>query len=173
LIACYHDDEWGVPVHDDTRLFEMLSLEGAQAGLNWEIVLRKRDGYRAAFANFDLPTVAAFTLEDVDRIVQDPGVVRHRGKIESTISNARAAIEVQREFGSLDAYLWSFVGGKPIVNRWTAPGELPSRTAESDAMSKALKKRGFRFVGSTICYAFMQAAGLVDDHLESCFRRIP
>jgi DNA-3-methyladenine glycosylase I len=166
LMAKYHDEEWGVPEHDDDRLFEMLILEGAQAGLNWETVLKKRESYREAFHNFSISRVAEMTGDDVETILLNPGVIRHRGKIESTISNARAALKVQEEFGSLDAYLWSFVDGKPIVNRTEV---LPS-TPVSDAMSKSLKKRGFKFVGSTICYAFMQACGMADDHSPDCFR---
>jgi len=162
----YHDEEWGVPEHDDNKLFEMLTLEGAQAGLSWETVLKKRDSYREAFLGFDVSKVAKMTTEDIDRIMQNPGVIRHRGKLESTISNAKATIEVQKEFGSLDAYLWTFVNNTPIVNRT----EVLPKTAESDAMSKALKKRGFKFVGSTICYAFMQACGMADDHSVECFR---
>lgn len=165
-MAQYHDEEWGVPEHDDTRLFEMLTLEGAQAGLSWETVLKKREGYREAFHGFDIPTVAQMTRDDVDRILLNPGVIRHRGKLESTISNAKAVLEVQKEFGSLDAYLWQFVNGTPIVNRT----EVLPKTKESDAMSKALMKRGFKFVGSTICYAFMQACGMADDHSPECWR---
>lgn len=170
LDIAYHDAEWGVPEHDDRRLFELLTLEGAQAGLSWSIILRKREGYRRAFEGFDPARVARFGAARVERLVKDEGIVRHRGKIESTVNNAARVLEVQREFGSLDAYLWQFVDGRPIVNRWTALRELPSKTAESDAMSKDLRKRGFRFVGSTTCYALMQAAGLVNDHLVQCFR---
>jgi len=166
LMAKYHDEEWGVPEHDDNKLFEMLTLEGAQAGLSWETVLKKREGYRESFHNFDIPTVAKMTSEDVDRILLNPGVIRHRGKLESTITNAKAVIEVQKEFGSLDTYLWQFVDGTPIVNRT----EVLPKTKESDAMSKALMKRGFKFVGSTICYAFMQACGMADDHSPECWR---
>lgn len=165
----YHDEEWGVPEHDDDRLFEMLTLEGAQAGLSWETVLKKREAYREAFHGFSIPKVAEMTQDDVDRMLQNPGIIRHRGKLESAISNAKAAIAVQKEFGSLDAFLWSFVGGKAIVNRT----EVMPRTPESDAMSKALKKRGFKFVGSTICYAFMQACGMADDHSPECWRSRP
>lgn len=170
LMARYHDDEWGVPVHDDDLLFEMLTLEGAQAGLSWETVLKKREGYRAEFHGFSIPKVAAMTAEDVDRILTNPGVIRHRGKLESTITNAQAIQRIQAEFGSLDAFLWPFVDGKPIVNRWREGDPIPAKTKESDAMSKALAKRGFKFVGSTICYAFMQACGMVDDHFDYCWR---
>ena len=166
----YHDREWGVPVHDDRLLFELLTLEGAQAGLSWSTILKKRDGYGKAFANFDPSRVAKFTAKDVDRLVADPAIVRHRQKIESTITNARAFLEVQKEFGSFDAYVWQFVGGKPKVNSRRSMGAVPPRTAESDALSKALITRGFKFVGSTICYAFMQATGMVDDHVVDCFR---
>ncbi len=169
LYRAYHDHEWGVPLHDDTRLFEMLTLEGAQAGLSWLTILRKRDGYRRAFAGFDPRTVAAFDDLDVARLLADPGIVRNRLKVASTISNARAVLEVQARYGSLDSYLWHFVGGVPIINRWDAMGQLPASTALSDAMSKELKRIGFRFVGSTICYAFMQATGMVNDHLKECF----
>jgi DNA-3-methyladenine glycosylase I len=170
LYLSYHDDEWGVPVHDDTRLFEMLTLEGAQAGLSWSTILNKREGYRRAFAGFDPAKVARFTPTKVERLLQDPGIVRNRMKVESTVNNARRVAEVRRELGSLDAYLWSFVGDKPIVGRFRKLGDIPAETAESKAMSKDLKKRGFTFVGPTVCYAFMQACGLVNDHVTSCFR---
>jgi DNA-3-methyladenine glycosylase I len=170
LETAYHDAEWGVPVHDDRKFFEFLILEGAQAGLSWDTILRKRDNYRRAFAGFDPAGVARFGRRDVARLMQDAGIVRNRLKIESTISNAQAFLAVQEEFGSFDAYIWRFVGGKPKRNRWQSPGQVPASTAESDAMSKALKKRGFRFVGSTICYALMQATGLVNDHLTFCHR---
>jgi len=166
----YHDREWGVPVHDDRLLFELLTLEGAQAGLSWSTILKKRDGYRKAFANFDPSRVARFTAKDVERLVADPSIVRHRQKIESTISNARAFLEVQKSFGSFDAYLWQFVGGKPKVNARRSLSDIPPRSAESDALSKDLLARGFKFVGSTICYAYMQATGMVDDHVVSCCR---
>jgi DNA-3-methyladenine glycosylase I len=169
LYLAYHDKEWGVPVHDERRLFEFLILEGAQAGLSWSTILHKRDNYRRAFARFDPKKVARFGRRDVARLMKDAGIVRNRLKIESTVSNARAFLEVQKEFGSFDKYIWSFVGGRPKGNRWKR-GQVPDRTPESDAMSKDLKKRGFRFVGSTICYAFMQATGMVDDHLVDCFR---
>jgi DNA-3-methyladenine glycosylase I len=168
LMIAYHDGEWGVPSHDDAHLFEMLTLEGAQAGLSWTTILRKREGYRRAFAGFDAARVAKFTARDVARLMRDEGIVRNRGKIESTVANARAVLEVRREFGSLDAYLWGLAGGAPRVNRRRATSELPAQTAESLAMSKALKKRGFRFVGPTTAYALMQAMGMVDDHLAGC-----
>jgi DNA-3-methyladenine glycosylase I len=166
----YHDEEWGVPVHDDLRLFEMLTLEGAQAGLSWSTILNKREGYAKAFAGFDPEKVARFTPAKVERLLQDPSIVRNRLKVESTVRNAGAVLEAQREFGSLDAYLWTFVGGAPIVNRRRTLGDIPSETDESRAMSKDLKRRGFRFVGPTVCYAFMQAAGFVNDHVVGCFR---
>ena len=166
----YHDTEWGTPVHDDTVLFEFLTLEGAQAGLSWSTVLARREGYRNAFANWDVEAIARFTDKRVDKLVLDAGIIRHRQKIESTIGNARAFLAVQREFGSFDRYLWTFVDGKPIVNERDALKGVPAKTSESDALSKDLMKRGFRFVGSTICYAYMQAMGLVDDHLVTCFR---
>jgi len=170
-MIAYHDEEWGVPAHDDRHFFEMLTLEGAQAGLNWRTILHKRDGYRRAFDRFDPRKVARYDARKVKSLLADPGIVRNRLKVESTIDNARAFLAVQKEFGSFDAYIWSFVGGKPIVNAWKSLSQLPARTTESDAMSKDLKKRGFRFVGSTICYAFMQATGLVNDHAVDCFRR--
>ena len=171
LMQGYHDKEWGVPQHDDRVLFEFLILEGAQAGLSWETVLKKRDTYRAAFRGFDPKKVARFTAPDEKRLLADAGIVRNRLKISSAISNAKAFLDVQREFGSFDRYVWGFVGGEPIRNAWTSLKDVPARTAESDAMSKDLKRRGFRFVGSTICYAFMQAVGMVDDHTADCFRR--
>ena len=164
----YHDAEWGVPVHDDRVLFEFLVLEGAQAGLSWSTILNKRAHYRRAFAGFDPAKVARFTPADVDRLVQDAGIVRHRQKIASAVTNARALLAVQAEHGSFARYLWPFVGGAPKINRWRSPRQVPARTAESDALSKDLKRRGFSFVGSTICYAFMQAVGMVNDHLVSC-----
>ena len=165
--VAYHDEEWGVPSRDDRHLFEMLTLEGAQAGLSWSTILRKRDGYRKAFANFDAKQVARFTQKDVERLLQDPGIVRNRLKVESTVNNAQRVAELDE---SLSDYLWSFVGGEPLVNTWRKLSELPAETAESKAMSKDLKKRGFRFVGPTVCYAFMQACGLVNDHTVDCFR---
>jgi DNA-3-methyladenine glycosylase I len=164
--VAYHDDEWGVPTHDDRRLFELLVLEGAQAGLSWLTILRKREGYRHAFADFDIDAVAKFGAPDVERLMGDPGIVRNRAKIEAAIGNAKAALEL----GGLDAFLWSFVDGRPLQNSWKTLGEIPAETAESKGMSKELKRRGFRFVGPTICYAFMQAAGLVNDHTVDCFR---
>ena len=166
----YHDAEWGVPVHDDRVLFEFLTLEGAQAGLSWSTILKKREHYRRAFAGFDPTRVARFTPGRVEHLLADPGIVRHRGKIESTVSNARAFLDVQREFGSFDRYVWRVVDGVPRVNRWRSFREIPARTPESDALSKELKRRGFRFIGSTICYAFMQAVGMVNDHTVDCFR---
>lgn len=168
--VAYHDREWGRPVHDDRVLFEFLILEGAQAGLSWATILKKRANYRTAFAEFDPARVAKFTDRDVQRLLADPGIVRNRLKVGSTLDNARAFLEVQAEFGSFDRYVWKFVDGAPIRNHWKTLAEVPARTVQSDAMSKALRKRGFRFVGSTICYAFMQAVGMVDDHLTSCFR---
>ena len=170
LYVAYHDEEWGIPVHDDRHLFEMLVLEGAQAGLSWSMILKKRDGYREAFDNFDIEAVAAYTLKDVERLLANPGIVRNRLKVESAIKNARATLEIQKEFGSLDAYLWQFVGGEPTQNAWKTMADLPAETSASKAMSKALKKRGFNFVGPTICYAFMQAVGMVNDHVTSCYR---
>jgi DNA-3-methyladenine glycosylase I len=166
----YHDEEWGVPVHDDRRLFEMLVLEGAQAGLSWSTILNKREGYRRAFAGFDPETVARFGTRKVDRLLADPSIVRNRLKVESTVANARAVLGVQDGDGSLDTYLWSFVDGAPRVNRFRSLADIPAETAESRAMSKDLKRRGFRFVGPTVCYAFMQACGFVNDHVTSCFR---
>jgi DNA-3-methyladenine glycosylase I len=169
----YHDQEWGVPVHDDRRQFEFLILEGAQAGLSWSTILNKRAGYREAFADFDVERVARFDKRRVAKLLGFPGIVRNRLKIESAITNARAVLEVQDEFGSLDRYLWSFVGGRPVVGRWTDMKQVPATSAQSDALSKDLKKRGFRFVGSTIVYAHMQATGMVNDHLVHCFRHRP
>ena len=166
----YHDTEWGVPSRDDRHLFEMLILEGAQAGLSWSTVLRKRANYRKAFAGFDPVKVARFDARRRAALMRDPGIVRNRQKIEATVANARQVLAVQAEHGSLAAYLWQFVDGEPIVNRWTRRGRVPAETAESRAMSKALAKRGFRFVGPTICYAFMQATGMVNDHITTCFR---
>lgn len=170
LSRAYHDAEWGVPVHDDRTLFEFLTLEGAQAGLSWETILRKRDAYRRAFSGFDPAKLARFTPARVERLMQDAGIVRNRLKIESTVTNARAFLAVQKEVGSFDAYVWRFVDGAPLVNRRASLAGVPARTAESDALRRDLKRRGFRFVGSTICYAFMQAVGLVDDHTADCFR---
>ena len=168
--VAYHDEEWGVPVHDDRRLYEMLTLEGAQAGLSWSTILNKRDGYRQAFEGFDPEKVAMFDRRRIGRLLQNPAIVRNRAKVESTVANARAVLTVQEGEGSLDALLWSFVDGAPKVNRFRRLGEIPSETSESWAMSKELKRRGFRFVGPTVCYAFMQACGLVMDHVASCYR---
>jgi DNA-3-methyladenine glycosylase I len=170
LLIAYHDDEWGRPLHDDRALFELLTLEGAQAGLSWLTILRKRDAYRRAFHNFEIERVARYTAADVERLLGDAGIVRNRLKVESAITNARAALELQREFGSLDAGLWQFTGGRTIVNRPRSGADLPATSPESDAMSKALMRHGFKFVGSTICYAFMQSSGMVDDHIRSCWR---
>jgi DNA-3-methyladenine glycosylase I len=169
-MSAYHDTEWGTPVHDDNRLFEMLVLGGAQAGLSWSTILNKRAGYRAAFAGFDPERVAAFGPEDVARLLADPGIVRNRQKIEAAIHNARRVREVRAEWGSLAAYLWSFTDGRPVVNAWRTLAELPARTGLSDRMSRDLKARGFQFAGSTICYAFMQTVGIVNDHTVDCFR---
>jgi DNA-3-methyladenine glycosylase I len=166
----YHDTEWGVPVHDDQKLFEFLILEGAQAGLSWSTILNKRENYGKALNNFDARKIAGYTEKDVARLMADPGIVRNRLKIVSTIRNAAAFLAVQKEFGSFDAYLWRFVGGAPTDHRIDSLKNVPAKTAESDAMSKALLKRGFKFVGSTICYAFMQAVGMVNDHHVACFR---
>ena len=166
----YHDEEWGVPTHDDRTLFGVLVLEGAQAGLSWSTILAKREGYRRAFADFDPARVARFTSKRVARLLENPAIVRNRLKVEATISNARAFLAVQDEYGSFDTYLWALVDGKPVQNRWKRLAELPTRTPMSDALSKDLKRRGFRFVGSTIMYAFMQATGVVNDHVRPCFR---
>ena len=170
LGIAYHDAEWGVPVHDDRVLFEFLTLEGAQAGLSWETILNKREAYREAFASFDPAAVARFRPARVERLLLNPGIVRNRLKIESTVGNAKAFLAVQKEFGSFDAYLWQFVGGAAKINRWNNHSSIPTRTPESDALSKDLLKRGFKFVGTTICYAFMQAVGMVNDHIVDCFR---
>ena len=170
LYIQYHDTEWGVPLHDDRKLFELLILEGAQAGLSWLTVLRKRETYRKAFDGFDVGKIAGYGDAKTAELLLDPGIVRNRLKVAATIQNARAFLAVQSEFGSFDSYLWSFVDGKPKKNAWETMGEVPAKSAESEAMSRALKKRGFRFVGPTICYAFMQAAGMVNDHVVGCFR---
>jgi DNA-3-methyladenine glycosylase I len=170
LSIAYHDAEWGVPVHDDRVLFEFLTLEGAQAGLSWETILKKRDAYRRAFAGFDPAAVARFTPARIERLLGDPGIVRNRLKVTSTIDNAKAFRRVQDEFGSFAEYVWGFVDGAPRVNRRESMADVPAQTAESDALSRDLKRRGFRFVGSTICYAFMQAVGMVNDHTVDCFR---
>jgi len=169
-MRAYHDTEWGVPLHDDRALFEFLCLEGAQAGLSWRTVLEKRENYRRAFHDFDIARCAKLTDKRIETLLGDAGIIRNRLKITSVRGNARAALEAIDEFGSLDAYLWSLVGGKPIRNAWKSGSQVPATTDVSDRMSKALLKRGFRFVGSTICYAFMQATGMVDDHLTTCFR---
>jgi DNA-3-methyladenine glycosylase I len=171
LYVAYHDEEWGVPSRDDRHLYEMLVLEGAQAGLSWSTILRKREGYRRAFAGFDPAAVARFGDADVARLLADPGIVRNRLKVESAIANARATLEVQERDGGLATFLWSFVGGEPRVNCFRALVDIPAETPESRAMSTELKRRGFRFVGPTVCYAFMQACGLVNDHVVGCFRR--
>ncbi len=170
LYVAYHDTEWGVPVHDDRLLFEFLVLEGAQAGLSWITILRKRENYRLAFAGFDAGKVARFGQREIARLLGDPGIVRNRLKIEAAINNARRFIEVQEAFGSFDAYVWRFVDGRPIANRWKSSGQVPASTRESEALSGDLRQRGFKFVGSTICYAHMQATGMVNDHLAGCFR---
>jgi len=166
----YHDSEWGVPVHDDRLLLEFLILEGAQAGLSWITILKKRDNYRRAFDQFDATKMAGYGKRKVTELLKDAGIVRNRLKVESTILNARAFLEIQEEYGSFDRYIWAFVGGKTKKNRWRRMTDIPTRTDESEAMSKALKKRGFKFVGTTICYAFMQAVGMVNDHTVDCFR---
>jgi DNA-3-methyladenine glycosylase I len=170
VMITYHDREWGVPVHDDQRLLEFLILEGAQAGLSWETVLKKRQSYRAAFDRFDARKIAAFDRRKVGELLRDPGIIRNRLKIGAAVQNARACLAVAEEFGSFDAYIWRFVGGQPIQNAWESFEQVPACTRESEAMSKDLKKRGFKFVGSTICYAFMQAVGMVNDHVVDCFR---
>ncbi len=166
----YHDEEWGVPVHNDRKLFEFLVLEGAQAGLSWNTILNKREHYRKAFDKFDPRVIAKYDRRKIQQLLQNPGIVRNRLKIASTVENAKAFLRVQEEFGSFDRYIWQFVDGKPRVNKWKSLQQIPARTKESDAMSKELKRRGFNFVGSTICYAFMQAVGLVNDHNVNCFR---
>ena len=170
LMRDYHDREWGVPVHDDAKHFEFLVLEGAQAGLNWAIILNKREGYRRAFSEFDPNKVARYTEKRIQKLVLDPGIIRNRQKIGSAVRNARAFLSIQEEFGSFDSYSWCFVGGQPKVNRWKASNQIPATSPESDAFSKDLKQRGFGFVGSTIIYAHMQAVGMVNDHLVDCFR---
>ena len=170
LYVAYHDEEWGVPLHDEHKLFEFLVLEGAQAGLSWYTILKKRDNYRQAYDKFDPAKVARYSVRKKQQLLRNAGIVRNRLKIDASIQNARAFLAVQEAFGSFDAYIWQFVGGKPKKNAWKALNELPSKTGESEAMRKDLKKRGFKFVGSTICYAFMQATGLVNDHVIGCFR---
>jgi DNA-3-methyladenine glycosylase I len=170
LMVKYHDTEWGVPLHNDRKLYEFLVLDAAQAGLSWRTVLLKRKNYRAAFDGFDAKKIARYTKRDVARLLKNPGIIRNRLKVESAITNARCFLAVREEFGTFDRYIWQFVGGRPRVNGFRAMSELPARTAESDAMSKDMQQRGFRFVGSTICYAFMQATGMVNDHTVDCFR---
>jgi len=170
LMKHYHDSEWGVPKHGDKRLFEDLVLDGAQAGLSWQTVLRKREAYREAFDGFDPALVAEYGDQKVAELLNNAGIIRNRQKISSAIKNARAFLKVQEEFSSFDSYIWQFVGGRPLLNRWTELSQLPAQTAESEEMSKDLKKRGFSFVGPTICYAFMQAVGMVNDHIVTCFR---
>jgi DNA-3-methyladenine glycosylase I len=170
LEISYHDNEWGVPVHDDRRLFEFLVLEGAQAGLSWSIILRKREGYRKAFDNFDAWKISRYSQAAVSRLLANPEIVRNRLKVNAIVTNARAFLRVQEEFGSFDRYIWQFVDGKPIQNSWKKMTEIPSSSPQSEAMSKDLQKREFKFVGTTICYAFMQAVGMVNDHVVSCFR---
>lgn len=170
LMLKYHDREWGVPVHNDRRLFEFLILEGAQAGLSWNTILNKRRNYRRAFDNFDVNKIAKYSQKDINRLLKDEGIIRNRLKVKATVENAKRFIEVQNEYGSFDRYIWQFVGGKPIENKFKKISELPAQTKEAEAMSRDLKKRGFRFVGPTICYAFMQAVGMVNDHTTDCFR---
>ena len=170
LMVSYHDNEWGTPVHDDIKWFEHIILDGAQAGLSWKTILHRREGYRRAFDGFDPAKVALYDDNKYNELLNDPGIIRNRLKIRSAISNAIAFVRIQQEFGSFDNYIWGFTGGKPVVNQWNSLGEIPARTPLSDTVSKDLKKRGFSFVGTTICYAFMQAAGIVNDHLTLCFR---
>ena len=170
LYVTYHDREWGVPLHDDTKLFEMLLLEGAQAGLSWLTVLKKRENYRIAYDGFDPVKIAAWDSKKIEQLLADPGIIRNRLKVEAARVNALAFLQVTAEFTSFDAFIWSFVGGRPILNSWREMGQIPATSPESDAMSKELKRRGFKFVGSTICYAFMQAVGMVNDHVTDCFR---
>src|SRR5437868_6966367 len=170
LYIRYHDEEWGVPSHDDSHLFEMITLEGAQAGLSWSTILNRREGYREAYQGFDPAKVSRFTEKKIDKMLQDPGIIRNRSKVESSVSNAKAFLKVQEEFGSFEKFMWQFVGGKPIRNQFKELSEVPASSPESDAMSKELKRRGFSFVGTTICYAHMQAVGMVNDHLVNCFR---
>jgi DNA-3-methyladenine glycosylase I len=170
LMVDYHDHDWGTPIHDDRTLFEFLVLEGAQAGLSWSTVLKKRGRYRQVFDNFDAAKIARYTEQKTAKLLADPGIIRNRRKVASAVRNAKAFLAVQEEFGSFDAFVWQFVGGEPIVNRWRSLKQIPGQTEESDAMSRELKRRGFNFVGSTICYAFMQAVGMVNDHTVDCFR---
>jgi DNA-3-methyladenine glycosylase I len=170
LYQQYHDEEWGVPLHDDTRLFKFLILEGAQAGLSWETILKKREGYREAFDQFDAEKIAKYSDDKIESLLQNPNIIRNRLKVKSAVLNAQLFLEVQKEYGSFDTYIWQFTGGKTIQNRFKKISQLPANTLESDAMSRNLKKRGFKFIGTTICYAFMQATGMVNDHVVSCFR---
>jgi DNA-3-methyladenine glycosylase I len=170
IYEAYHDQEWGVPLHDDRLLFEFIILDGAQAGLSWLTILKKRENYRRAFDHFDAAKIARYTERKIEKLLADPGIVRNRLKVTAAVTNARAFLAVQKEFGSFDAYIWQFVGGRPIQNAWSSLQQIPARTEESDAMSRDLIKRGFKFAGSTICYAFMQAAGMVNDHMTGCFR---
>ena len=170
LMIAYHDTEWGVPLHDDRKLFEFLLLDNAQAGLSWQTILNKRENYRKAFDNFDPVKIAKYNKRKIESLLKNPGIIRNRLKITHAVTNAKAFLKVRAEFGSFDAYIWQFVGGKPIRNKFKSLKEIPATSPESDSMSKDLKKRGFKFVGSTICYAFMQSAGLVNDHLTTCFR---
>lgn len=170
LMIAYHDEEWGVPLHDDQKIFEFMTLDAFQAGLSWQTIINKRENFRKAFHGFDVDLVAGFGDEDFNRLMEDAGIVRNRAKIQATINNAKLFREIQAEYGSFDQYIWKFVNGRPVVNSWTSLSELPARTPLSDSMSKELQKRGFKFVGSTICYAFMQAAGMVNDHLTFCSR---
>ena len=170
LMIEYHDTEWGVPLHDDRKLFEFLLLDNAQAGLSWQTILNKRENYRKAFDNFEPAKIARYNKRKITSLLNNPGIIRNRLKVASAVTNARAVLEIQKEFGSFDSYIWQFVNGKPIRNRWKSLKDIPTTSPESDVMSKALKKRGFKFVGSTICYAYMQSIGLVNDHLTSCFR---
>ena len=171
LMIEYHDTEWGVPVHDDRKLFEFLVLDAFQAGLSWKTILHRREGFRKAFENFDADRIALYGDEEYNRLLNDSGIIRNKAKIRGTIKNARAFLKVQEEFGTFDAYIWQFTGGKTMVNHWMGSNQIPATSPESDAMSADMKKRGFAFCGSTICYAFMQAAGMIDDHLEGCFRK--
>lgn len=170
LIIDYHDKEWGVPIHDDRLLFEFLILESAQAGLRWQLILNKRNNYRKAFDNFQIKKVAAYDEQEIEELLSNPGIIRNKLKIRSTVENARAVLEIQREFGSFNSYIWQFVDGEPIQNKWKTLADVPSSTLESENMSKDLKKKGFKFIGPTICYGYMQAVGMVNDHLVDCFR---
>lgn len=170
LMIEYHDTEWGVPVHDDRKLFEFLALDAFQAGLSWSTILKKRENFRKAFDNFDPQRIAQYDAKKIGKLLNDAGIIRNKAKVNATVKNARAFLEVQKEFGTYDAYIWQFVGGKPIINKWKSMAELPAKSGEAEVMSGDLKKRGFSFVGPTICYAFMQAAGMVNDHVVDCFR---